>query len=292
MKCAICNKEFKSITQTHLKKHSITPKKYKEQYPETELFSNDTKMAMSKNISRAKKGKPNLKAKGRKFSEEHKENIKKNHWSKKSKEETVAIRAKQSENGYKVMELLHNEGRAHRYTSETAKAVWTDKHREYLKNKITGLKRTEETKEKIRINHWSKKSKEEVDVIIERIFLKDAQLKETEKGWFWSEKSKHEMFYMSSYEYRRLMFLEANPEVEWFSTKHNIRISYDWGNSIHTYIPDILIKMRNGSEIVEEIKGYIREPLKFEAKNKAADIWCKTKNKQYNILFEKDLENV
>jgi hypothetical protein len=25
---------------------------------------------------------------------------------------------------------------------------------------------------------------------------------------------------------------------------------------------------------------------------KAADIWCKTKNKQYNILFEKDLENV
>ena len=50
--------------------------------------------------------------------------------------------------------------------------------------------------------------------------------------------------------------------------------------------------MRNGSEIVEEIKGYIREPLKFEAKNKAADIWCKTKNKQYNILFEKDLENV
>ncbi|NBP58226.1 hypothetical protein EBU71_17155, partial [bacterium] len=48
MKCVICNKEFKSITQSHLKKHNITPEKYKEQYPEAELFSNDTKMAMIK----------------------------------------------------------------------------------------------------------------------------------------------------------------------------------------------------------------------------------------------------
>jgi len=33
IQCKICNKEFDYITSSHLKKHGLTMKKYKEKYP-------------------------------------------------------------------------------------------------------------------------------------------------------------------------------------------------------------------------------------------------------------------
>lgn len=190
------------------------------------------------------------------------------------------------------MTMLQVLGRAHRFTNESAKAIWTEEHRERIRSMITGMKRSDETKNKIRDNYWSKKSTQEVDNIIERIFAKDSQLKNTEKGWFWSDKSNHNMFYMSSYEHRRLQFLEKCKQVLWFSTKHDIRIPYMFENNVHIYIPDIVVKLAQNFETVEEIKGYVRDEKKFEAKKFAAIKWCKTHGKNYSVLFEKDLESI
>ena len=39
--CAVCGDKFKSLTQTHLKKHGMTPLEYKLRYPDTNLLSNE-----------------------------------------------------------------------------------------------------------------------------------------------------------------------------------------------------------------------------------------------------------
>jgi hypothetical protein len=39
--CAVCGDKFKSLTQTHLKKHGMTPLEYKLKYPDTNLLSNE-----------------------------------------------------------------------------------------------------------------------------------------------------------------------------------------------------------------------------------------------------------
>lgn len=39
--CAVCGDKFKSLTQTHLKKHGLTPLEYKIKYPDSTLLSNE-----------------------------------------------------------------------------------------------------------------------------------------------------------------------------------------------------------------------------------------------------------
>ena len=229
--------------------------------------------------------------KGRQRTNSFKEKIKINHWSKKPIEETRKLRLKLAENGKKVMALINKDGRAHRWTSETAKALWTEEHRQEIKKQLTGLKRSEETKAKIMASHWTKKSNSEVDAIIQRIFLKDAQFKNAERGWYFSAKSGHEMFYMSSYERRRFEHLESSSQVKWFSTMHKIHIPYDFQGSQHLYIPDIHVKWEDGSETLEEIKGYVREQEKHEAKIKTGQQYSLLHNMKFYLLFEEGLEN-
>jgi len=264
MKCKICNKEFKFISPSHLRyKHNIGVAEYIKNYGDTMPIKTRKRWNV---------------------------NQKKNHWSKKPIEETIEIRKQLSKNGHKVMTMLNDTGKTYRFNSKTSKLIWTDEHREYIKSKITGIKRSKETREKIKQNHWSNKSIEDFNNILESIFLKNGQFKNTKKGKFLSKKSNHEMFYMSSFEYRRLQFLENNSNVEWFTTNHKINILYPFKDSNHKYTPDILVKWKNGVETLEEIKGYVRDTEKFQAKNQAAKIWCQKNNKSFFVLFENDLE--
>lgn len=264
IKCGICHCEFKFISPKHLKCiHGIGVAEYKRQYGD--VMSNEQKVSWA-------------------------EKQKENHWSRKPVEETATIRAKLSENGKKVMAILKEDGRAHRFTSESSKAIWTEEHRSDIREKLTGLRRTDETRKKIRMAHWNKKPKEEVEIILQRIFQKDAQFKSTERGWYTSKKSNHEMFYMSSYELRRLEFLESNKDTLWFSTNHLIKIPYEFQDGQHLYIPDIYVKWSNGTETLEEIKGYVRELEKHEAKMKAAKEYCQHHGMIYSLIFEEGLE--
>lgn len=266
IECRICRREFKFISPKHLKCiHGIGVAEYRSQFGE--IMSEEQKTSWA-------------------------QKQKENHWSRKPIEETVELRAKLAENGKKVMALIKEDGRAYRFTSETSKAIWTEEHRKKIREKLTGMQRTEEIKEKMRRSHWSKKTKKEVEAILQRIFSKDAQFKNTARGWYSSEKSGHEMFYMSSYERRRLEFLENNQDVSWFSTAHLIQIPYKFQGTQHLYIPDIHVRWSNGTETLEEIKGYVREPEKHKAKLEAGKRYCQQHGIVYSLIFEEGLEEL
>ena len=43
VRCEICGKVFKEITNTHLKTHNVTINEYREQYPDTLMMSEGTR---------------------------------------------------------------------------------------------------------------------------------------------------------------------------------------------------------------------------------------------------------
>lgn len=49
MKCLVCSKDFKSISNTHLRSHDLTIAQYKEKFPEAEVKSEVQKEACQKN---------------------------------------------------------------------------------------------------------------------------------------------------------------------------------------------------------------------------------------------------
>jgi len=49
VECKICGKEFKSITNTHLKRHNTTIEYYKEKFPNSNLLSDNTRKLLSEN---------------------------------------------------------------------------------------------------------------------------------------------------------------------------------------------------------------------------------------------------
>ena len=271
--CRVCNREFVCISNVHLRSHKMTISDYTSMYPDADIGKNPQKGVPLSRENREKLSKARL---------QYLENL--------SEDEKLKQKEICAKNGRKCMEFLKVSNKAYRFTSETSKKIWTEEHRKHIKNINTGLKRTDETKRKIKENHWTRKTKTEVDDIIQRIFLKDCQLKETEKGWFTSKKTEEPMFYMSSYEFRRLNFLETNNDVVSFTTKHDIRIHYEFQGETHTYIPDICVIWNNDFQTLEEIKGFVREPEKFEAKNAAAIKWCESKRMHFQVLYEKDLE--
>ncbi len=57
MTCIICGKKFKSITNTHLKKHNITPEEYKEKYGEITSQSTKNKHTKGWDHTHPNKGK-------------------------------------------------------------------------------------------------------------------------------------------------------------------------------------------------------------------------------------------
>lgn len=96
--------------------------------------------------------------------------------------------------------------------------------------------------------------------------------------------------YDSSYELERMKFLDSEQTVLWWTKKHGIRISYFLSNgSSHHYVPDFLVETSERIFVLEEVKGYVRNEEKFEAKCKAAYKFCKNRGWIYKILFKKDL---
>ena len=89
----------------------------------------------------------------------------------------------------------------------------------------------------------------------------------------------------STYEAIRIKQLEADPNI--VSIKRATRIPF--GENRH-YVPDIEIKYKDGSTIIEEIKPvYKLGDEKIIAKEKAAKEFYKDKNTEYRIITENDI---
>ncbi len=94
----------------------------------------------------------------------------------------------------------------------------------------------------------------------------------------------------SSYETRRMKFLDGCPDVVTWTKKHKIVIPYEWKGAEHRYIPDFFVEYTDGIQSLQEVKGWIRDPSRTSAKERAARAFCEARGWEYRVLFNENLE--
>lgn len=100
-------------------------------------------------------------------------------------------------------------------------------------------------------------------------------------GWYTKIDGTKE-WYDSSFEQKRMQQLDSLG-LSW-TKRHHIRIPYIY-NNIHTYyVPDFLID----GNIIEEVKGWMN--IQVKAKIKAAKKYCKKHNYTYRLLLGQELK--
>ena len=112
------------------------------------------------------------------------------------------------------------------------------------------------------------------------------------RGSYVSKKTGASERYDSSYELRRFMALDASPLVESWTKKHGIRIPYMERGKWRRYVPDILVVLRSGERILEEVKGKVFDRINFGRKNLAASGWCITHGMAFRVVFLERLDVV
>lgn len=285
VKCEICDRSFQKITSTHLKKHNISLREYVENFPNANLVCDRLRVISSK-IGMKNKGRKAWN-KGLKASTEHKKKISESHWSKKPNDETVHIRSKLSVNGTKVMRMLNETGQAFRMP----KGYHSEEHKKYMSNLMKNRNVT--WSEKIKSSHWINKSPKEIQEVIDKIRQNGGYFN-AKKGYFHSTKMKDSLFFLSSYEERRMKFLESCDNVISYTNKHKIWIPYELNGNKHKYNPDLLIQFFDGSYRIEEIKGVILESHREQVieKEKACLDYASSLGWDYKMIFESDLETI
>lgn len=255
--CQFCKKDFKSLVGHVKRKHNVSSKEYRKLFPGSVMII---------------------------ITEKHREKMKKNHWARKPKEQTVHVRASCSRNGTNSMNLINSNGTAFRMP----KGYHTEEFKQRMKLLMTG--RVYTWQNKIKQTHWSKKNANEARVILEKI-VKNGTYRHTKRGYYFSEKMNEKFFFMSSYEERRMKFLDQCDMIKSFSGKHNIWIDYILDGSKHRYYPDLLVEYMNGTIYIEEIKGYYEKSEKDILKENACIEYVKNRQWKYKMLFENDLES-
>ena len=93
-------------------------------------------------------------------------------------------------------------------------------------------------------------------------------------------------FYDSSWEKEHMESLEADPKAKKWTKNHGIRIPYyDEDGAFHTFTPDFLVEMADGTVEIHEVKGtqFLGNPItrkKFEAGEK----FCKARKMNFRAM--------
>lgn len=111
-------------------------------------------------------------------------------------------------------------------------------------------------------------------------------------GIYRSSKTNKLEKYDSSFELTRFKALDESPLVESWTKNHNIKIRYKLGKRRKKYIPDILVKYKDGRVFIEEVKGYVWDKKKFAMKNLYAVSFCMSKGMTYRIIYSELLSTV
>jgi hypothetical protein len=194
VKCRICNKEFKQITNTHLKRHDINVEQYIELYGEDSLMSKESRQKMSERMSGDNN--PNF---GNKWSEDQKRSVSeklkgREAWNK-GVSQSQEQRQKQSETKkrmYATGELVSaRKGATH---TEETKQLLSNKQKEYAENnkdKMSerGRKSYETMKEKYGEEYLTEHQKKMVSSITE-----EGRERQKESLRFQNKVKKHKAF--------------------------------------------------------------------------------------------------
>ncbi len=126
--------------------------------------------------------------------------------------------------------------------------------------------------------------------------LSAAKIKAMERGAFGGKqrefvgKNGERTWAHSSYEFKRMEFLDNCVGVVKWTKRHGLAIPYMWQGAVHRYIPDFLVTYVDGRQSLQEVKGWIRDPERFEFKKRAAQEYCRAHGMEYRVLFHESLE--
>jgi len=189
------------------------------------------------------------------------------------------------------------------------KGYHTDTHKKYMSELMTDRYISDETKLKIKENHWSNSAN--VDEIISKI----KKSKETSEKWnseerinrlanwsmdnpdkigpkfykkgrYKSKKTNIEEYYASGFEKTWMGILDDDTDVIHWTKNHKIKIPYTYKNKIRNYIPDFLITYTTNNKTLLETKGRIYNQEIIDAKNEAAIKYCKSIKIEYKIIYQ------
>jgi hypothetical protein len=104
-------------------------------------------------------------------------------------------------------------------------------------------------------------------------------------GEYFSYKTKQLEFYDSSWELLRMVELDDNEDVKFWTKKHKIYVEYEFNGRVSRHIPDFYIINNDGKILIEEIKGWSRGDDKLKSQIMAIKKYCNDRNIQYSINF-------
>ena len=154
------------------------------------------------------------------------------------------------------------------------------------KNPFFGKRHDERALAKMRGRIWSDETRQAFSR--KRSEMLASGVGHSKKGTYVSSKSGELSRYDSGYERRRMEFLDSCDDVRRWTRNHGIVIDLPNGRR---YVPDLLVDV-NGQIFVEEVKGWIRDPVEFEMKNEAARAFCLDKDWKFRVVFREGLETL
>lgn len=90
------------------------------------------------------------------------------------------------------------------------------------------------------------------------------------KSWYVSTKTGERVYCNSLLEKFRMIQLDADQNVKFWTKKHGIKIGYET-DRYRNYVPDFLITLISGDRLIEEVKG---RDLHAQVKYKALKVYC------------------
>jgi len=139
---------------------------------------------------------------------------------------------------------------------------------------------TKELREKISIANINRLEKNEINF----------SYKNCIKGFLFNTKTNDDEFYHSSWEMNKMIELNENENVIFWTKKHKIHIKYFYKNSNKIYLPDFYVEYKNGEKKIIEIKGYVEDEEQLKLKIIAAKKFCKINNIEFIIDYVENKE--
>jgi len=109
--------------------------------------------------------------------------------------------------------------------------------------------------------------------------------KNSKRGYVLNKTTNQNEYFHSSWEHKRMVELNLNDDVVFWTKKHKIVIKYDYNNLRRNYLPDFLIFYKNGDKILEEIKGVILDEERIKTQIIETIKYCNENNLTYKLNF-------
>lgn len=167
-------------------------------------------------------------------------------------------------------------------------------HRKKLSNSLKGIIRGRQT-----IEHSRKISDARQGMKFSpehRDSMSRSKVKFLQKGGFHGKQGKYISLktrevnhFHSLFEHDYMKQLDTDAAVKYWSKNHKISIKYEFEGSCHRYIPDFMVEFTDGSRSLHEVKGYVFEPKRVQAKTLAAQRYCRKQGMTYQLLTKMEI---